>query len=100
MTMITEARCDYCSWRSPDLTVTDCPACAEPVGLVQFDDAQPTAAELLVLQETLSRAYLRRMDVAHGYTSWPPDVLADELEDLAADIAFERYSRWLCPVGA
>lgn len=63
----------------------------------QLAERGPTAAELLALQESLSRAYLRRMDVSNGYLTWPKDALADELDELASDIAFERHG-WLAPV--
>ena len=59
--------------------------------------AHPTAAELLALQETLSRAYLARNRAVNAYVSWPVDALADELDELMSDIAFERYS-WLAPI--
>ena len=55
-----------------------------------------TAVELLALQEALHRAYFARMDAANGYLTWPRDGLAEELDELASDIAFERY-RWLTP---
>lgn len=92
------AECVACEFTSDDLAVDVCPRCDAIVTLVQRDEAQPTAAELLTLQETLSRAYLARMDAVNGYVGWPPDALAGELDELASDVAFERYGRWLCPV--
>jgi hypothetical protein len=58
----------------------------------------PTATELLTLQDTLGRAYRARCKAVNAYVSWPVDALADELDNLMHDIAFERYGKWLCPV--
>jgi hypothetical protein len=59
-----------------------------------------TFEEILALQDTLGRAYRRRQEAVNGYVSWPVDALADELDELYGDIAFERYGKWLCPVAA
>jgi hypothetical protein len=60
--------------------------------------ADPTATELLTLQDTLGRALRKRNQVVNAAVTWPVDALADELDALMHDIAFERYGKWLCPI--
>jgi hypothetical protein len=85
-----EVLCDSCGFASPDVELIACPRCAALLIEREYDPQALTAAEMLALQDILSRAYLRRMDAANGYLCWPPDGLASELDELASDVAFER----------